>query len=244
MSFNPLKLCFYGFFSFAKVNYVVDCNNVKLTICLWSLLMHLVTIHGLSWIIIFYLTKSINVPDSIFWYLWMHVTFGVIIWHILLTSKLVIAYQITWLFNSSLFTCKCSCRRASKRIFPHWTFLPYQNEETLIFERFWSLPIFLTRLSETRVTYLVPPFPVVLGGNSNRWNWYIYMHGIVKASMTTVMEKKELCCTCFIYTYSFEEAYFLDEMSHSWYSSCLPNGLCIQKEWGDLTWVCHERKVL
>jgi len=83
---------------------------------------------------------------------------------------------MTWFFNSSFFTCKCSCRRASKRLFLHWTFLPYQNEETSIFERFWSLHIFLTRLSETRVTYRVLPFPVVLGDKSNWWNLYISLH--------------------------------------------------------------------
>lgn len=41
-----------------------------------------------------------------------------------------------------------SCWRASRRVSPHWTFLPYQSGETLISEMCWNLPISSTSLSQ------------------------------------------------------------------------------------------------
>lgn len=229
---------FYGFLCI-EMNYIVDCFNVKLTICLWSLFDAFCNCIKHLWFILNHLTYLSTWPNQSTYQTQffgsLACCFWIIIWHILYTSKLVIGYQMTWLFNSSFFTCKCSCPRASKRIFRHWTFLPYQHEETSIFGRFWSLHIFLTRLSETRVTYLVLPFPVVLGGKSNWWNLYISLHAWDCESLKDnrhgeeersawsknwVAKLKE-SSTSFIPLFQ-TETYFLHEMSHSWNSSCLP----------------------
>jgi len=87
--------------------------------------------------------------------------------------SLTLSFNTEWdlaVYESSLFNPECSCWRILRRLFPNWSFLLYRNEETWIFKKFWSLPIFSTRLHKISCCLSSTTFTVHMwssGVNSN-----------------------------------------------------------------------------
>lgn len=103
--------------------------------------------------------------------------FWITLFYLLFTitkNRLAIGYQMMLLFNH-----ECSCWKTSTRVFPHWTFLPCRNGETSIFERFWCLLTFSTRLQKNSSC-------LSSGVNSNVMKFVIY-------PQEQTLEQKEVC---------------------------------------------------
>lgn len=82
--------------------------------------------------------------------------------------------RFLWLIRMIFFFLRLySCWRASRSLFHHWLFLPYQLGETLIYERFWSLLTFSTRHHEKSTCW--SSSTSISGVQSRWWNGIIYM---------------------------------------------------------------------